>query len=1114
MIKALILPTIFFFTLSIMAQSPNVVIQKGHSYSVRDAFYAANGRFLISYDEDNNLLAWDTKTAKIQKILKGHTSRILAAVPHPTQPLLFSGAEDSTLLVRNLSTDEIIRRYKGQSYAINHLSISPNGQYLIFSDGGLDGDMVLWDWEQDTILLKEQMTLSKGGFSKDGQYLLTLSPGKLHLWQEEAKHFKQFKTLENVWEFTLDTDGKYLAVANNKGVIKLYTFPDLQPIQAFGYKQQKIRSLLIHPNRPILCFLTVSGQLLILDWEKKQILQEQDIKGFKVDISEDGQYLAVSDFEHQIHLFDFLPNSESVHFWKAHDGFINQLYFEGHQLMSVAKDKTIRIWNYKSGNLLRTYKGRAKIINAIDYNNDGTYFGATVGKAAFLWQISKGFQVIPIFQHTVPLTSIVFGPQGKSVMGTTEDGFVWHWSQEQQQITMLKKAHRGMTEALAIASNNQWYATGGWDGAVKCWRKEKHELLWEQQAAHEGAVAAVAFSPDNQYVASCGMDGKIQLWEVNSGNKQATVAASHKVYDLKFSPTGKYLACTTEDNQLHLWNGQTLKKEGVIAIGDSLVWPYTLAFSPDEKLIACGGTDAVVRVWNLDNQQLLFEGKGHLGWILDMQFSPDGQYLTSASDDGTIRFWDLASQKEQLTLVPDENQSFVLLDNQGNYFCDKSSIEVVTYTIADKVYSFEQFDLIHNRPDLVLQNFSTVPSNLLKAYQAAYQKRLQLRNFKAEMLDITFQIPTLEIINTLPNATTNNIIDCSVKAFSSTQKLDRINVYINDVPIYGHNGLDLRGLNTNQLQQNIAIELSQGSNKVQFSVLNQGGIESLKETFDITYDRPKKLPNLHIIGIGVDNYLDPNMNLDYPTKDITDVGQLFKQKNQLFNNIQVTTLKNEQVTIAAIKELNVQLQSTQVDDCVIVFVAGHGLVDANYNYYLATFATDFLNPAAKGLPFQVLEDILDKIPARQKLLLMDACHSGEIDKTYVQRVAQVNKTNKTVKFRTIGDTTLTYTKFGLENSFELMKSLFVDLRRSTGTTVIASAGGVQQAQESDQWQNGAFTYALLEGLNTGKADLDGDGKIMISELMTFLQKKVPKLTKGLQQPTSRLENLSNDWRIW
>lgn len=158
---------------------------------------------------------------------------------------------------------------------------------------------------------------------------------------------------------------------------------------------------------------------------------------------------------------------------------------------------------------------------------------------------------------------------------------------------------------------------------------------------------------------------------------------------------------------------------------------------------------------------------------------------------------------------------------------------------------------------------------------------------------------------------------------------------------------------------------------------------------------------------------------------------------------------------------------------------------------------------------------MDGIPARQKILLMDACHSGEIDTGNLKKESQDEEHKEEVRFRTNNtDSTFTFLQKDLGKSFKLMKDLFVDLRRSTGATVIASAGGVQVARESSELQNGVFTFALMKGLSEKIADKNRDGKILVSELHEYLRQRVPEMTNGLQQPTSRVFNITNDFRIW
>jgi hypothetical protein len=99
---------------------------------------------------------------------------------------------------------------------------------------------------------------------------------------------------------------------------------------------------------------------------------------------------------------------------------------------------------------------------------------------------------------------------------------------------------------------------------------------------------------------------------------------------------------------------------------------------------------------------------------------------------------------------------------------------------------------------------------------------------------------------------------------------------------------------------------------------------------------------------------------------------------------------------------------------------------------------------------------------------------------------------------------------GFENTLKISEDLFSDLRKGSGATVISSAGGAEYAMESDEWQNGLFTYVFLKGLAVNSAD----NKVYLSEIRTYVNREVAVLSKGKQIPTAREENISRDYIIF
>lgn len=207
--------------------------------------------------------------------------------------------------------------------------------------------------------------------------------------------------------------------------------------------------------------------------------------------------------------------------------------------------------------------------------------------------------------------------------------------------------------------------------------------------------------------------------------------------------------------------------------------------------------------------------------------------------------------------------------------------------------------------------------------------------------------------------------------------------------------------------------------------------------------------------------------------------------------------------------------NTGIGDKLIISYSGHGLLSRDYDYYLSAYNTNFKKPEEGGIAYDELELLLDSIPPREKLLLLDACNSGEVDKDEMQKIklsgqalqnnnVVANSGNKGVIITVLDDGK---DHLGLQNSFELMQSLFVNVGKRTGAIIISASGGVQFAQEKSELGHGVFTYSVIEAMKKYPA-------INVSSFKKYIGDRVMQLTNGLQKPTTRNETIAVDWNLW
>ena len=207
-----------------------------------------------------------------------------------------------------------------------------------------------------------------------------------------------------------------------------------------------------------------------------------------------------------------------------------------------------------------------------------------------------------------------------------------------------------------------------------------------------------------------------------------------------------------------------------------------------------------------------------------------------------------------------------------------------------------------------------------------------------------------------------------------------------------------------------------------------------------------------------------------------------RQKGVLYRDVVSKVLVNEHATKDEVLDgLEWIVRETTSKDVAVVFFAGHGVNDPNGVYYFLPH--DYMPDKLKrtGVPFFDIKQTLAAL-AGKSLFFVDTCHAGNI--MGGRRAAPLDIT-------------------AVINELSSAEN---------GTVVFASSSGNQYSLEDDAWGNGAFTKAVVEGLN-GKADYMGRGKITINMLDLYISERVKELTHGKQTPTTTKPTVIPDFPI-
>jgi WD40 repeat protein/formylglycine-generating enzyme required for sulfatase activity len=473
---------------------------------------------------------------------------------------------------------------------------------------------------------------------------------------------------------------------------------------------------------------------------------------------------------------------------------------------------------------------------------------------------------------------------------------------------------------------------------------------------------------------------------------------------------------------------------------------------------------------------------------------------------------DLEKKQALATFTLTGDDGHLLYTPDGYYLGTRDAFDALAIEAGDRAFPLETFDARLHRPDKVLERLGRASPAVLSAYETAWRRRLAKLGMAEGEASGAVAVPEVEFLEGVGAADVREkTLRLRVRATDPEGTLARLHVWVNQVPAFGSAGIDLGTEAGSAIEREVAVELTSGRNEVQVSARSRSGLESRRETLVVSYAGPAPPPSCHVVAVGVSAYRDASMNLAYAAKDARDIAALFEGMRERFAAVTTHLLLDGDAVREKILAARERLAAARPEDTVVLFVAGHGLLDERSGYWFATHDLDFASPAARGVSYDDLEGIVDGVAARTKLVFMDTCHAGEVEDDAVGPALAAAPAPGVVT-RGFQKSFAAGVSAAAKGSADLaaIRGIFADLRRGSGALVVASSGGEELALESERWKNGLFTHAVISGLRDGLADRDRDFTIRFSELRAHVEETVQRLSGGRQRPAARRALLGLD----
>ncbi|MCE9530067.1 MAG: caspase family protein, partial [Planctomycetes bacterium] len=1057
--------------------------------------YSEDGKFLFAAGDDKIVRYWPSAAvgldAKNMQSLRWPSWReqrggikALAISPDAERVVVGGfGLRSSTVALINRKTGEIEEITYPESaqpgenfYAVMSAAFSPDGKSVAF--GTADGSVWLWKKGEKPKRVGKQVGRKADGkagefnrirlvaFLKSGRILSVSQTGQIQAWEldkfeqtasDKGKMFIGETSDSPVFRAVLANDREWLAVGGNDPVIVLYNLRTEEKKVHILNEREYVRALAFDRDTKKLAATIgtlVKGAQFSMDADDRIVLFDNPTAAKELKAAagpkhshraealafDDQGRLAVAGGEnHEVTLWD-LANVEKP--------------------VSVIRGTGRNIWGVRvstSGASIAYQPARDSKTTDPNKRGTGNYLA---------FDLTRGKPLKAEADWVEPLSTA----DGWSIEPSSTNRFIWyavHAAKSLKHALPLNpdrdEAPRCYTFLNATADQPTRVIVGHYYGWSMYNLTDAGATRHFIGVGHSGEVMSIAPSKD-------------QKWFITSGTDQ-TVAGWSAV-DWKYHP--RFGA------GVEIENGKlTVKKLDV----GSPAWEMGL-IEGDEIVLLVVGTDAPVfnRSGKHDGRYGPPKGTAedalaklkdptpgtflHIGWKRGGKENLREQ-VTSLPRRPLWRFFPSFDEKNALTdwIVWMWKTSAYHTSTNGDYLVGWH-VNHPTLDGTPKFYRAEQFRENFNKPHIVLPLLTN--QDLGAAIDRWYGPKKLAINFGAmEPAPIVIE-PREPVLG--PNGF-ELTLKVSQRGTNPDLLPERVELWVNDFRF------ETWSPNAQKFEQKITIpanKLRDGQNQITLQTFNKLGGRG--EAF-VMADAKVKPQEAQMLGlfVGINTYENSKVknpdggrafgDLKSAVNDaitLHESWQKHKGPNKLFpkgNSLEILDVKAKRQEV--LNSLDALAKTAQPNDLLIVFLSGHG------DYVRPTVAKgeapkpgifvfccpdyDRKNHSQTGIETELLIDKLAQIPCR-KLVLLDACHSGE--------AASANQVR------------------GMAPN-------------GKGLTIIAACDQQEQAFEHEKFKNGLFTYAVMEALGSemGKADTSKDGQLDAEELFRYVRNRLPELLK-------------------
>ncbi|MBW1753934.1 MAG: WD40 repeat domain-containing protein, partial [Deltaproteobacteria bacterium] len=352
----------------------------------------------------------------------------------------------------------------------------------------------------------------------------------------------------------------------------------------------------------------------------------------------------------------------------GHRSYMKDVIFihDAKYLVSASHDKTIRVWDTSTGDLVRVIRGQigegyGGMISSMALSPDNRFLAVGSSRPGVIRVINfRTGQVEKFIKASAQgIVDLAFSPDGHRLISGSTDKMAWIWEIQTAKALHPLAGHGERVHSVAFSHDGKRVATASWDKTIRLWDSKSGSLI-KSLEGHNKPVFSIVFTPDGKHLISGSSDRTIRLWNANTGVPLGTLARHPgPVKDLKISVDGNSVIVAGGGRQKKTQSIVYSIPSGTVISTFAKTGAFiAAAITSDGNTAAVGSMDdPIIYLWDVSSGEKKQEmkGKGEVVWSVG--FSKDGRSIA----------WGKKWEKENVFLYGPLQQAFQIRGKKDSF---------------------------------------------------------------------------------------------------------------------------------------------------------------------------------------------------------------------------------------------------------------------------------------------------------------------------------------------------------------------------------------------------------------------------------------------------------------